>query len=189
MIYFTADWHLGDDRIGINGKPNLLYRPFKSLEEQHEAIIEGIEASGFQNGDYLFHLGDVLYQPGTAELAVMDQLRAKYDQSTFHLVIGNYDDDKLDLLQNWFDIIEEDHRLDHFDFGSVYLNHYPVNTLAEMQTAQLGITGHIHGLWKIQKQLINVGIDAWHFRPVSEKEIVFCYTAMTNYYDKNVFPY
>lgn len=33
MKYFTSDWHLGDDRIGINGKPNLFYRPFKSVAE------------------------------------------------------------------------------------------------------------------------------------------------------------
>jgi calcineurin-like phosphoesterase family protein len=189
MIYFTADWHLGDDRIGINGKPNLLYRPFSSLKAQNDAIIQGLEDSGFKNGDYLFHLGDVMCQQGADERGIMDQLRTKYDQSTFHLIIGNYDEDKLELLQNWFDILEDDYLLHHFDFGDVYLNHYPVQALEGMQAARLGITGHIHGLWKIQKQLINVGIDAWHFRAVSEKEISFCYTAMTKYYDQNVFPY
>lgn len=189
MIYFTADWHLGDDRIGINGKPNLLYRPFSSLAEQHNAILNGLRESGFKNGDYLFHLGDVMYKQESEENKLMDQIRSEYDQSTFHLIVGNYDEDKLKSLDKWFDTIDHHHRLHHFEFGEVFLNHYPTKTLAGMQTAELGITGHIHGLWKIQKKLINVGVDAWHFRPVSEKEIAFCYTAMTQHYDREVFPY
>ena len=112
-----------------------------------------------------------------------------YSIDHFHLIVGNYDEDKLELLQNWFDIIEEDYFFLHFNFGEVYLNHYPVKTLEGMQTAKLEIAGHVHGLCKTQKQLINVGVDAWHFRAVSEEEISFHYTAMTKYYDKNVFPY
>jgi hypothetical protein len=36
---------------------------------------------------------------------------------------------------------------------------------------------------------INVGIDAWHFNPVSEDEINFCHNAIVKFYDGDVFPY
>lgn len=51
------------------------------------------------------------------------------------------------------------------------------------------LTGHIHSLWKVQPKMINVGVDAWNYRPVSEDEILFCWNAMQNFYDENVFPY
>lgn len=189
MKYFTADWHLGDDRIGINAKPNLFYRPFKSLEEQNETIVKGIDDSGFVDGDYLYHLGDVFYRECKEEESIMNQIRKKYPNSIFHLIIGNYDEEKIDYLRQWFDRVDHEYKLNYFDFGDVYLNHYPVRTLNLMKDAKLGITAHIHGLWKVQRKLINVGVDAWHFKPVSEKEIEFCYNAMTNHYDENVFPY
>ena len=66
-----------------------------------------------------------------------------------------------------------------------YLNHYPAKCIDK----PFAITGHIHGLWKVQKNMINVGVDAWHFKPVTEAEIKFCTTAVQKYYDKNVFPY
>lgn len=37
--------------------------------------------------------------------------------------------------------------------------------------------------------MINVSVDAWHFKPVSETEILFCYNAMQNFYDENVFSF
>ena len=42
-------------------------------------------------------------------------------------------------------------------------------------------------LWKIQKNIINVGVDVWHFKFVSLEEINFTINAMENYYDENVF--
>jgi hypothetical protein len=36
--------------------------------------------------------------------------------------------------------------------------------------------------------MINVGIDAWHFRPLDDKKIQFITTAMEKFYDQNVFP-
>jgi len=62
---------------------------------------------------------------------------------------------------------------------------YPAHAVAD----RFNIVGHIHGLWKVQPNMVNVGVDAWHFRPVSEQEIRFVYDAMrTGKYDENVFP-
>jgi calcineurin-like phosphoesterase family protein len=194
MIYFTADWHLGDNRIGVEGKPNLLQRPFSSVLEMNETII-GNFCKTFKDGDTLYHLGDVLYSTdyslGEEYLAF---IRKIYPNSKFVLIEGNYDTDKLDVLGNYFDEI---HKNLHLKIDGVflptYLDHYPVNC-ADMlnDTTKSGnlftLTGHIHGLWKIQRNMINVGVDVWHFLPVSVNQISFNYNAMINHFvnDKNV---
>ena len=190
MIYFTSDWHLGEDRIGINGKPNLFYRPFHSVEQQDFEILKQFKMSGFSDGDTLYHLGDVIFNLLDSGEKVLEDIRNTYPKSKLVLVKGNYDTkDKMPILCSFFDELVNDYTLDYFDFGLCYLNHYPTKTLDLMQEARLGITGHIHSLWKVQKHLINVGVDAWNFKPVSEDEIKFCFNAMQKFYDDDVFPY
>lgn len=44
-----------------------------------------------------------------------------------------------------------------------------------------------HGTWKVKRNIINVGVDAWHFIPVSEDLIKFQINGIRNHYDENVF--
>lgn len=175
MIYFTSDWHLGEDRLKNTVKPNVFYRPFKNTYD-NDQIILGRFTDVFKDGDTLYHLGDVAV---TKESLTQLELFKNYPNSKFILIVGNYDEDKLDELKEYFEIYRE-----HY-FGDVYLNHYPEKCLGH----EFSYTGHIHGLWKVQKGMINVGVDAWHFYPVSLPELEFCKTAMDKFYDKNVFPY
>jgi len=190
MVYFTSDWHLGEDRIGINGKPNLFYRPFQSIAQQDFEILKQFKQSGFKDGDTLYHLGDVIYSLSNSSRSVLKDIRNSYPNSELILIKGNYDTiDKMPILNSFFDKVLDDEMLDYFNFGLCYLNHYPTKALDLMKDAKLGITGHIHSLWKVQRDLINVGVDAWHFKPVSEKDIEFCFNAMQKFYDNDVFPY
>lgn len=212
--WFTSDWHLGENRIGIDGSPNLFYRPFRSVYRQNLGIYANFVQSGFKDGDELWHLGDVVYDWNfhstmfelNADL-FLRELRKEFPNSKFNLVIGNYDEDKLDRLGEFFDSILLDWSwTDLLDLGPVYMNHYPSKCKKELESPtnlprrisentfssekySFAITGHIHGLWKVQRNMINVGVDAWHFRPVSEDEICFCWNAVQNFYDENVFPY
>ena len=187
MIYFTSDWHLGEERIGINRKPNLFYRPFNSIAQQNNTIMNNLYNT-FKDGDTLYHLGDVINgNLDNAEVRLKEMVRT-YPNSKFILIEGNYDEDKLDLLSDYFEIKKE-LNIDLDGLGSCYLNHYPTKSLSGLGVSKLGITGHIHSLWKVQKNLINVGVDAWNFRLVSENDIRFCYNKMINIYDKDVFPY
>ena len=52
----------------------------------------------------------------------------------------------------------------------------------------MNIVGHIHGLWKVQPNTINVGVDAWNYKPLSTDDIKFVTTAMEKHYDNDVFP-
>jgi len=186
--FFTSDWHLNEDRIGVNGKPNLFYRPFNSIGTQNNTILNNIIISNFKNGDTLIHLGDVIYKPeDDNDLSVkrwFKIFKSWYPDSKLTLIKGNYDDDKIEYVSQFFDEVYEDHTIT-IKGRQYYLNHYPFNCIDK----QFSLTGHIHGLWKVQKNMINVGVDAWHFKPVSEDEIDFCRTACEKYYDKHVFPY
>lgn len=187
--WFTSDWHLGDDRIGINEKPNLFYRPFNSVYDQNQVIMEGFYKSEFQDGDELWHLGDVLYDIN--DHIILNPLKIRYPNSKFNLIIGNYDEDNLNVLSKYFDNIRQFDTIQIQEY-SVFLDHYPAKCkfhLDEFVGHDFAITGHIHGLWKVQRNMINVGVDAWHFKPVSEDEILFCWNAMQKFYDENVFPY
>lgn len=184
MTYFTADWHLGDPRIGIDEKPNLFYRPFTSISEQNDAILSGFFNSDFKDGDTLWHLGDVLYDFKCHWL--LNSLKTEFPNSKFNLIVGNYDENHIPLLKKYFDRVMDCIEL-NLGGNLVYLNHYPINCQKNMGGCDFAITGHIHGLWKVQPNMINVGVDAWHFRPVSETEILFCWNTMKNFYDENVF--
>lgn len=188
MNYFTADWHLGDPRSGIDGAPNLLNRPFHSQEAHDNAILDSLAAAGFEDGDTLFHLGDVIFEINDRIVNGLKKLRSTYPNSFFVLILGNYDtQEKMSVLTLLFNIVKESYYLDEQEWT---LLHYPSFASAWDSDA---LVGHIHGLWKVNKSpmtgkhLINVGVDAWHFKAVSEQQIAACFHACKNYYDEDVF--
>lgn len=170
--YFTSDWHLNEKRIG-NFNP--FFRPFKSNQEQNDTIIGNLNDI-VQSSDELYHLGDVAMDEEGVKL--LDKIKCQ----NRILIVGNYDEDKLDQLAKYFDDIREAMDLQIGDVNC-YLNHYPVNGVPD----RFNITGHIHSLWKVKPNAVNVGTDAWHFKPVSQDEILFVYDAIKNHYDNNVF--
>lgn len=187
--YFTADWHLGEDRIGINGKPDFFDRPVFSTEEQDKLMIENFK-SVFRDGDELYHLGDVVYDMNERSLSLLRDLKGCYPNSRFILITGNYDDGRTgDLGLSLFDFIYPDKIIDLPGIGITYLNHYPDQCLEQVYNADLCLTAHIHGLWRVQKGMINVGVDVWNYKPVSLERLAFYDNAMKNVYDSNVFVY
>lgn len=172
MIYFTSDWHLNDARLG---PASPFFRPFTTVHELNRAIIDHMNRIILPE-DTMYHLGDVaVEQQGISLLREIKCLHR-------FLILGNYDVDFVSELSHHFDSIEVETRL-NLKGVNFYLNHYPTNRRPEM----FNLTGHIHGLWKVQRNMVNVGVDAWHFRPVSEDEIFYIKNAMENYYDENVF--
>ncbi len=134
--------------------------------------------------DVVWHLGDV---------AVTDEALEEFVprlNGTKLLVKGNYESDRspelLDKLFWWSlnrsgrpGVINPGRSVDH---GVAYGYRYPDEQLADSgfdkhlwvchypkQRHQhlFTLTGHIHDLWKVARDMLNVGVDAWHFRPVS----------------------
>ena len=173
--YFTSDWHLNETRIKDF---NPFFRPFETVEEQNKTIIDNMNKF-VKKDDLLYVLGDVAMDEQGVSLL------EKINCENRILIAGNYDTDKLDKLKKYFKEVREDMNVKVGDLDC-YLNHYPTKYVDD----RFNITGHIHGLWKVKPNMVNVGVDAWHFRPVSEDEIKFVHNAITKgYYDDNVFVY
>ena len=183
MRYFTSDWHINEDRIGLDGKPNLFFRNFTSIRRQNYAIYNSLFDTEMGFNDELIHLGDVAYSIDSAVKSDLGNMKLNYP-GKWTLIIGNYDEDKLDFLSNYFENMVHEMEIEIMG-RPYYLNHYPAKCVEK----EFSITGHIHGLWRVQKNMVNVGVDAWNFRGVDESRIDFVRTACEKYYDENVFPY
>jgi calcineurin-like phosphoesterase family protein len=178
MKWFSSDWHLGDTRI--TSTDNVFFRPFKTQEEQTNTILNNLKV--IQPHDELFLVGDIIIDKDY--LHILNKL----PKCKRTLIVGNYDEVIINELSNYFDNV--------YRYSSViinnelfYLNHYPLELKETLlnDSKAFGITGHVHGLWKIKRNMVNVSCDAWHFKPVSEKEILFIKNAALNYYDNNIF--
>jgi len=168
--FFSSDSHYGDDRF------NLFYRPFKTVQEQEDYLVEKWNSVVGPN-DEVFHLGD--FATTNKGLDVVERLNGK-----IHLVMGNYDDPRpMAKLNKLFATVVVNADLKLKNGEMVHLNHYPGKAVAN----KFNIVGHIHGLWKVQRNMVNVGCDAWNFLPVSEDELIFCMNAIRKFYDKHVF--
>jgi len=126
--------------------------------------------------DIVYHLGDFATKPSGFEYA--KKLNGK-----IHLILGNYDEDNIKQFDHsLFESINDDLTLT-IKGTEYYLINKPTETIPDM----FNLTGHIHGLWKVQKNMINVGTDCWHFFPIPEEKIEFQRNGIVNHYDDNVF--
>lgn len=180
-VFFTSDIHLGDERLNLYGRDIL----FNNVLEFHRDVISKWN-SIVRDDDLVVVVGDVSFSK--KYMAIMDELNGEK-----WLVKGNYDvpvskggtakfDVTDDFLKKYFTKV-----VDELDviIGDevVHVNHYPTNAV----TDKFNIVGHIHGTWKVQRNMVNVGMDAWHFTPVPMDMISFQMNGIRMHYDQNVF--
>lgn len=174
--WFTSDWHLGDDRFEI------MQRPFKTKEEHIDVIIKNHNSVVGKN-DLVYVIGDVVYkkcEDPEKYIKMIDKMHGKKI-----LIKGNHDIFNPKLYEPHFDEIFDDGDGTEISFGKekFYLNHYPYGGSEDM----FNLVGHIHGLWKVQLNMLNVGLDVNHYHPMSEETVKFYHDAIMNYYDKDCF--
>ena len=172
-IYFVSDTHWDDERFDIMQRPF-----FKNIDEQIDHIKTKWNQTIPQNS-IVYYLGDMFVHDFDGDL--LNSLNGHKI-----LVKGNYDTLTDEEYSPYFTKIEDSVLLKVITRDEeliLYLNHYPEKGKKEY----FNIVGHIHSTWKIQRNMINVGVDAWHFYPVSLKEILFNINAIKKYYDINVF--
>lgn len=172
MKYFTSDHHFGDPRL------NLFPRFFENAEEMGEFMIDEWNKVVGPTDD-VYYLGDFAYTKEA--LQNVHKLNGRK-----HLIVGNHDEKfGVKTLKPFFESVQDimdmtiqdgDKKLD------IHLVHYPSKGVSN----KFNLVGHIHGTWRIQKNMINVGVDAWHFKPLTEKEILFFFTAICDHYDNDV---
>lgn len=170
-LWLTADWHLGEDRFEI------MQRPFKSVDDHINLLVER-HNSVVGPDDEVLVVGDVVYQ--NADKTYLECVSAFNGKKT--LIRGNHDRkfSESELLRHFHQIIEEGDGLAIDACGvSCWVTHYPSQGRPDL----FNLVGHVHGAWKYQLNMFNVGVDANHFYPTPASRVPFHFKAVCDYYD------
>lgn len=174
-MYFTSDWHLGDNRMYV------WERPFKTTEENTEHLLK-CHNSIVSEEDLVYVIGDVIYLKADSSqyLPIINSFNGRKI-----LIKGNHDANISDeQFSPYFEQIfqEKDGLLLDIDGISCYLNHYP----SLGRPDRLNLVGHIHSCWEIQLNCINVGVDVHHFYPMDVERLKFLYNKICKFSDDDV---
>lgn len=173
--FLTADWHLGEDRFRI------LQRPFQTSEEYISHLIKNHNKI-VSPEDTVYVLGDVIYQK--AEVASYLPIIAKLNGKKI-LIRGNHDKVITDeQFRPYFETIYPDGSGVEIEFSEIpcFLTHYPTTGKVD----RFNLVGHIHSAWKVQLNMLNVGVDVHNFCPVNAEDLLFFFQAITQFYDQDV---
>lgn len=183
MRYWTADPHFGHARI-LELCPN---RPWGTVAAMNQGLIDLWNATvGIE--DEVWIVGDFAMGPIHEGLQIASRLHGKK-----HLVPGNHDrcsttyPHRKDRVEDWvqtyreagFESVEAPGQVviggvvcqvNHFPYSSSedthYKSHYDV--FRPQDDGLPLIHGHVHAAWKVRGRMVNVGLDAWDFRPAPE---------------------
>lgn len=168
MFYYIADTHFGHENI-----LKMCNRPFNSIEEMNETLINAWNDRVTGN-DTVFILGDMFFRCQNPEV-ILKQLKGKK-----RLIIGNHDAswmNKVDLTRYFVSV---DHYLEISDGErGITLMHYPLLAWKHKLRTYM-IHGHIHNdtstdyfpLIVNRDRVLNAGVDINGFRPVTFDELV-----------------
>lgn len=185
QIFFTSDWHIGhENSIKFDN------RPYKDLEEMHEALIRNFNAQ-VKDGGITYFLGDMFTRSSEVTKAVISRLNG-----TKVLIRGNHDKGFEACYNVGFDVVINSSSLIIAN-ELVTLTHCPLRGVFREDTTlmkgriegenwhgesrhpdfsidgfgQFHLHGHIHSPNKGQSQKIlgrqfDVGLPANNYRPV-----------------------
>jgi len=157
--FFTSDTHFGH-----GGALGLYRRPFASVAEMNDAMVERWNET-VASEDTIWHLGDfAIRQPRSVVADLLARLHGRK-----HLVIGNNDPPTTAELDAWESV--QPYREIAVDGVSLVLCHYPFRSWRGMDKGWLDLHGHSHGRLKPLPRQFDVGVDVWGFRPVTLSEI------------------
>ena len=158
--FFTADLHIGHKNII---KFEQAYRPFASIEEHNESIVDRWNAVvGVK--DVVWVLGDVVF--GADNFWYLDRLHGQKN-----LVLGNHDHFPKATYLKYFRKLEGCAK-----FDSCILSHVPVHPNQLEHRFKANIHGHMHSkvvtmdrgtFSKIDARYINVSVEQTGLAPIS----------------------
>ena len=151
MLYISGDHHLAHTNILDYCK-----RPFKSITHHDMELVRRWNEV-VKPEDLVIHLGDFCFERGEQD--------HRYWRSQLNgdiiFIQGNHDSHKNAPIQSLI-----------FKYGGIdwWCSHYPERRYKH------NLCAHVHSLWKTRKTgtdiIINCGVDAWNFTPVSMEQIM-----------------
>jgi calcineurin-like phosphoesterase family protein len=164
-IFFTADLHYGHKKI-----IEYCNRPFKTLEEMNEKLIDNWN-NIVEIRDIVYILGDFCWSK-TQELELL--LRRLKGCKKF--LIGSHDDSITKLNDNHPGYFPPLTIIGHqftttIEGTLITLNHYSMRTWPASHYNSWHLFGHSHGHLEPFGKSFDVGVDTWNFKPVSWNEV------------------
>jgi len=165
-IFFTADWHFFHENV-----MKYCDRPFETVEQMNETIINNYNAKVPRNG-HVYVLGDI----GFAGPQKLGPLLEKLN-GTKYLIRGNHDFKlkKVFLLKHFawvkdlYELKFEHESIRH----SIMLCHYAMRVWNKKHYGAWHLYGHSHGTLPEDKSLwtMDVGVDCNNFSPLSIDDV------------------
>lgn len=169
-IFFTSDTHFFHSKEFLYGP-----RSFQNEIEMNEAIVERWN-SVVKNGDYVYHLGDVMM--GNYDVNILKRLNG-----TMFVIRGNHDtENKLRDIYDTGKVANVIHTSELIKFGklSLFLCHYPVLTAnfddKHFSQHLISLHGHTHqnSNWLFPENpfIYHIGLDSHNCFPVNIETII-----------------
>ena len=161
MKYFSSDTHF--NHVNIIKSCN---RPFKNVGEMNDYMIRAWNST-VNPGDEVYHLGDFAYPKNGRPI---DEIIRKLN-GQITLVRGCHDR-HVKKYEHLFHQVKDLAYIKLSSGDKVVLCHYPLRTWRASHYGSFMLHGHSHCQIKPVGKMIDVGVDCWNFRPISEHEIM-----------------
>lgn len=175
-IFFTSDLHFGHQRI-----IDMAYRPFSSVDQMNQTIIDNINARVTDEDDLII-VGDAVMGTFLDNVHLLGELNGRV-----HLIPGNHDrvhpayhetrehkrvefrqayEQYVKILPLQLELEQFNATVCHFPFSGDHTDEERYTEYRPTDRGQFLIHGHTHGMWRQNGRQIDVGVDAWDFYPV-----------------------
>ncbi len=159
MEWFTSDWHLGHKNILSFDK-----RPYKTLKEMSTELIKNINKLVEQN-DILYVLGDVAYKIN--DITQIEIFLNRIICENIILILGNHDKFKpFEYVDVGFQSVHTSLKVEDY-----ILVHDPA--IAGCMSGTKFICGHVHRLFTVLDNVLNVSCCVWDYKPISLDNIKY----------------
>lgn len=158
MKFFSADQHFGHEQIIKHCN-----RPFKNAKVMNDTIIRNYN-DVVSDDDDVYIAGDLsiltVQHKGTIETWIQ-RLNGR-----IHLILGNHD-----IKNPWIylDMGIWSVHAPHFEVEEFIVVHDPA--LSQININKWFLCGHVHNLFHIHRNCLNIGVDVNKFRPISIDEV------------------
>ena len=166
MNFYTADLHFGHKRI-----IELDHRPFSSVEEMDQTIIENWNKKVRKNDD-VYIIGDVCFKGAEKYLKQLNGRK--------HLIIGNHDKNTIKDKEACKHFVSMAYyKKIHENGRTIILCHYPIAEWDGFFRDSYHIYGHIHNnknasyqFMKQYENALNAGCMINNYEPVTLEELI-----------------
>lgn len=163
--WFTSDTHFFHKNILWLGKG----RPFDSVEEMNEAMIERWN-SRVTKSDHVYHLGDISFGSLALTVTVMQRLKGQ-----IHIIRGNHDNEAAlkKILRDQKNVLAVD-QYKEINVGGqkIVLFHFPIIDWNRRFQGSWHLHGHCHGNLDFENgAMLDVGVDVHDFAPINFDQV------------------